>query len=71
MTSGRAAEAVPILERVLAAWPRHRVAWTNLVVAYAALGEWSNARQAAGRAEAAGVELDHELLESVRGEQER
>lgn len=66
--TGRAGEGIPVLERALAAWPRHAVGWTNLVVAYAASGDPDRAREAARRASEAGVTLDPELIETLEGE---
>jgi protein O-GlcNAc transferase len=71
VATGRAADAVGPLERVLAVWPRHSVAWTNLVVAYAAAGDLERARSAAKRAAAAGVVLDPDLVKAVRGDEGR
>jgi tetratricopeptide repeat protein/dolichyl-phosphate-mannose-protein mannosyltransferase len=65
--SGRASEAGPPLEKALAAWPRHTVGWTNLVVAYAASGDRARALDAARRASGFGVVLDPELVKSVEG----
>jgi pentatricopeptide repeat protein len=56
-----------MLERALLAWPRHAVGWTNLVVAYAASGDWERARDAARRARENGVRLDPELTATVEG----
>ena len=63
--AGRAAEAVAPLEKALAAWPRHAVGWTNLVVAYAASGDRARAKDAIRRAAGFGVALDPELVRSV------
>jgi predicted Zn-dependent protease len=67
VATGRAAEALPLLERALSEWPRHAVGWTNLVVAYAASGDRELARDAARRASAFGVTLNPELLATVEG----
>ena len=71
VASGRPGEAVPVLERALSAWPRHAACWTNLVVAYAAAGDRVRARDAAVRAQAAGVALDPALVSLVDGEEGR
>jgi tetratricopeptide (TPR) repeat protein len=63
--AGRAAEAAPLLEKALAAWPRHAVGWTNLVVSYAASGDRARARDAVRRAAGLGVALDPELVRVV------
>jgi len=67
VATGRAAEAPPLLEMVLSAWPRHAVGWTNLVVAYAASGDRARARDAARRALGFGVTLNPELVRTVEG----
>jgi tetratricopeptide (TPR) repeat protein len=69
--SGRASEAPPPLEKALAAWPRHTVGWTNLVVAYAASGDRARALDAVRRASGLGVTLDPELVKSVEGADRR
>jgi tetratricopeptide (TPR) repeat protein len=63
--AGRAREAAPPLEKALAAWPRHTVGWTNLVVAYAASGDRTRAKDAARRAAGLGVTLDPELVKTL------
>jgi tetratricopeptide (TPR) repeat protein len=69
--SGRAREAAPPLEKALAAWPRHAVGWTNLVVAYAASGDRARALDTVRRASGFGVTLDPELVKSVEGAEKR
>ena len=67
VATGRAVEVPPMLEKALAAWPRHAVGWTNLVVAYAASGDRERARDAARRALGFGVTLNPELVATVEG----
>ena len=62
---GDAAAAVPILDRALAAWPAHRVCWTNLVVALGETGDVAGARRAAMGAKQHGVDLAPGLLRAI------
>jgi tetratricopeptide (TPR) repeat protein len=62
---GAAKDAVPILERALAARPGDAACWTNLVVAWIALGDVARAQRAVAEAENMGVQLAPELVEAT------
>jgi tetratricopeptide (TPR) repeat protein len=62
---GAAGEAIPLLERAVAARPSHAACRTNLVVARMAAGDLAGARDAAAAAARAGVALDAELLRAL------
>jgi tetratricopeptide (TPR) repeat protein len=64
---GRYENAVPLLRRALLTRPDCEGCWNTFVVALYASGEVDKARDAAGEASRAGVQLDPELLARIRG----
>jgi Tfp pilus assembly protein PilF len=61
----RAGGAIAALRTALAERPDHRPAWSNLVVALAALGDLAAAREAAREAASYGIDLDPALLRTI------